>query len=193
MKKILVTGNPDYGTAKGINEVLDNCDFCSRTNGYDLSKEEKQKKLAELSLNYDVFIACSTIWDAHQMNYVIKVVKKWQEKNHKGQIIVFGSGADTYVKGTTWEYPAFKKGLRAYCRQISSLCGSTDPNYFSTFRLTYLSPGNIATPKQQEKMPGVNMLQPTDLGNVVKWLINQPDYINISEICLDRFQVEFIK
>jgi short-subunit dehydrogenase len=182
--KILVAGNPDYGLAKCIAQKYPQADFISRSHGdWDLSYYGKQRKAAELSLEYDVFISVSALWKHHQTCLVQEVAKSWCDQGHKGYMIVVGSTADTPVKGTPWMYPAEKKGLRAYCRQLSLMCtGRDNPD----IKVTYLSPGNIHTPKQDEKMPDTPKLDPAYIASVIQWLLDQPRDINISELCLDK-------
>lgn len=182
--KILIAGNPDYGLAQAIKDKYPQAEFCSRThNDWDLSIPSKQREFAELSMNYDVVISVSCIWKFNQTTLVQEVAKRWMEEKKLGYIIVLGSSADTPVKGTAWMYPAEKKALRAYCRQISqAVAGEND----IPFKMTYLSPGNMHTLKQDEKMPDTPKLDTSYVADVIKWLINQPNYINISELCLDR-------
>lgn len=183
MNKILVAGNPEYGLAKGIHKKFPDATFISRTYGnLDLSIPSKQRELAEISMDYDVFISVSCIWRFAQTEYVQEVAKRWVERKH-GYIIAIGSSADTPVKGSAWIYPTEKKALRAYCRQLSQISsGENDCN----LKVTYLSPGNIHTPKQDEKMPNVKKLDVEYITNVIDWLLNQPQDVNISELCLDR-------
>jgi len=183
MNKILVAGNPDYGLAKSIAKVFPHAKFVSRTHGnFDLSIPSKQRELAELSLEYDVFIAVSCIWRFAQTEYVQEVAKRWIE-NKKGYIIAVGSSADTPVKGSAWMYPAEKKALRAYCRQLSQISAGENK---SELKVTYLSPGNLHTPNQDDKMPNVPKLDCDYVAEVIKWLISQPNSVNISELCVDR-------
>lgn len=183
MLKVLVAGNPDYGLSKALKLIYPNATFVSRTHGdFDLSIPSKQRELAEISMEYDVFIAVSCIWRFAQTEYVQEVAKRWVERKH-GYIIAIGSSADTPVKGTPWMYPAEKKALRAYCRQLSQIsAGEND----CALKITYLSPGNIHTPNQDEKMPDTPKLEPLYIAGVIQWLISQPDSVNISELCLDR-------
>lgn len=179
--KILIAGNKDYGVAQAIHKLYPDAEFVSRTNGdWDLTKYGKQRELAELSLEYDVFISVSCLWKFHQTTLVQEVAKKWEENKHKGYMIVFGSSADTPVKGSTWIYPTEKKALRAYCRQISQK--ATQEN----IKMTYISPGHIHTPKQDDKHPTMKKLECDYIAGVVQWLLTQPDDINVSELCLDR-------
>ena len=126
--KVLVAGNKDYGVAKSIYKLFPDAEFVSRSNGdWDLSKYQAQRDLAKKSLDYDVFISVSTIWKFHQTTLVQEVSKAWEESNHKGYMIVFGSSADTPVKASTLMYPTEKKALRAYCRQISQKSSGDQP------------------------------------------------------------------
>ena len=138
-----------------------------------------------MSLKYDVFISVSSLYQFNQTTLVESVATKWLTNNHSGYLITVGSSADTPVKGTAWGYPAEKKALRAYTRQLSQIASCDTPQLW---KCTYISPGNIHTPKQDEKMPDTLKLDPDYIATVIQWLINQPDYINISELCLDRIQ-----
>ena len=80
-------------------------------------------------------------------------------------------------------YPAEKKALRAYCRQLSQIsAGENDCG----LKVTYLSPGNLHTPKQDEKMPDTPKLDTNYVADIIQWLLEQPQDVNISELCLDR-------
>ena len=188
-KKILMAGNENYGLAKSIKELFPHSIGLSRTNGCNLDKIEHRQQFAALSLNYEIVLLVSALSDFNQTMLMKEVVTKWQELNHRGYIIAVGSSADTPVKGTSWVYPIEKKALRAYCRQLSQIVASeTPPNW----KITYLSPGNLSTPRQEEKMPGVPKIDCNYLAKIIGWLIEQPSYINISELCLDRIQIKDI-
>ena len=187
--KILIAGNPDYGLAKSLHKIYaqntssENTKFVSRTHGnFDLSIPSKQRELADLSMDYDVFIAVSCIHRFALLNMSQEVAKRWIERKH-GHIVAIGSSADTPVKGSAWMYPAEKKALRAYCRQLSQIsAGEND----CKLRVTYLSPGNLHTPKQDEKLPGVNKIDCDYLAGFIQRIIESHPDINISEVCLDR-------
>lgn len=185
--KILVAGNPNYGLAASIKTIYPDATFVSRSSGgWDLEERHKRKELAILSLEYDVFVSVSCLWHFYQTELVQEVALQWEKNKHKGYIIAIGSTADTPIKSTTWEYPANKKALRAYCRQLSQMTASSNIN---TFRVTYLSPGNLHTPLQDKKLPGIEKLDCNYVAGVIKWLIEQPLNVNISELCLDYTEV----
>jgi len=182
--KILVAGNPDYGLSQSIAKCQPNAEFCSRSHGdWDLTQYQAQRDFAQKSLDYDVVISVSCLWKHHQTNLVQEVAKKWFEHKKDGYLIVVGSSADTPVKGTAWMYPAEKKALRAYCRQLSQASAGENDN---PIKVTYISPGNMHTPKQDEKMPDTPKLDTDYVAGVIEWLINQPKDVNISELCLDK-------
>jgi len=110
--KILVSGNPNENLAKGINSVIPNCEFKSRSNVYDLTDKNTKEKFAQESLNFDHVILCSALWQFHQ-SLLLNLVHTTCQKNHKkGKIIVLGSSIDRVSKGTDWLYPIEKKPLR---------------------------------------------------------------------------------
>lgn len=183
--KILVAGNKEYGLANSVATLYPDAKFLSRSSGYNLGKQEVRQQVADESLDYDVVLLVSALGEFKQTLLLESIIKKWQERNHTGYIIALGSSADTPVKGTVWSYPVEKRALRAYCRQLSQIASSDTP---SNWKITYLSPGNMHTPKQDEKMPGVKKLDTGYVASIIKWLIDQPQDVNISEICLDKIQ-----
>ena len=48
--KILVAGNKNYGLAAELYKLYPDAFFASRTSGFDLTKNDDQKKLADLAL-----------------------------------------------------------------------------------------------------------------------------------------------
>jgi len=186
-KKILVVGNPNYGLAQAFSETF-KADFLSRSNGFDLSQKSIQVQCAEKSLNYDVFIICSSLYDFHQVKILRIVYEMWKRHKHNGQIICLGSTADTPVRGTAWIYPIEKKALKAYCRNLSLAALGGHGHNPPGIRVTYLSPGHIKTPVEDEKYPDVAKIDPKYLAQVVIWILSQPKEVNISEFALDPIQ-----
>ena len=60
---------------------------------------------------------------------------------------------------------------------------------YSGFKMTYLSPGWMRTPIEEKKHPDIPKLDLEYVANTVEWLINQPDTVNISELCLDEVRI----
>ena len=180
-----MAGNEQYGLAKSVKQLYPEVVGLSRTSGYDIKKLETKKQIAEMSLDYDVFLCVSALGDFHQSLLVEKIMEKWQEKNHKGYLIAVGSSADTPVNGTLRMYNVEKRALRAYCRQLSQIAGSDKP---SNWKVTYIAPGNLHTPNQDAKMPTTPKLDCDYVAGIIGWLLEQPADINISELCLDKIQ-----
>lgn len=183
---LLIAGNAQYGLAKSIKNLYPTAVCLSRSSGYNLGKLEVRQEVAKISLNYDVFLLVSALGEFNQTLLLNETINKWQETKHKGYIITLGSSADTPVKGTSWMYPVEKRALRSYCRQLSQIVASDNP---PNWKITYLSPGNLNTPKQEEKLPGIPKLNCDYVAKVIEWLISQPFDINISELCLDKIQI----
>ena len=139
--------------------------------------------MGELAQEYSTVILVSALHKFRQLMLAEAISSRWLKNGIKGYLIVFGSSADTPVKGSAWSYPVEKKALRAYCRQLSQI--SAGENEYK-FKVTYLSPGNMHTPKQDEKMPGAVMLDTEYVAGILEWLVTQPEHVNISELTLDR-------
>lgn len=184
--KILVAGNKDYGLAKSFCLLFPDATFLSRSLGYNLNDYDTRMNVATMSLDYDVFISISCLSQFRQTLLVEAVAKQWTSKNHNGYLIAVGSSADTPVKASQWSYPTEKKALRAYMRQLSQKVSSDDPPLYKS---TYISPGNMHTPLQDEKMPSTPKLDTDYVASTIKWLIDQPKDVNISELCLDKIQL----
>ena len=187
-KNILIAGNQEYGLSGALCKIWPDATFVSRTTGLkkDLCSLRNQRDLAQLSLSYDVFISVSSLWKFHQTSAIQEIAKLWKEKKHKGYIIAIGSSADTPVKASTWLYPGEKKALRAYCRGLSQMAAGDN---FSGFKVTYISPGWMHTPIEDKKHPDMPKLDLGYVAKTIKWLVEQPDNINISELCLDVVRV----
>ena len=186
--KILIAGNPNYGLAEAIKVIFPDATFASRSSGnWDLNHREDRIKLATLSLEYEVFLSVSCLWHFYQTELVQEVALQWNKHAHNGYIIAIGSSADTPVKASTWEYPANKKALRAYCRQLSQMSASDGKG---TIKVTYLSPGNLHTPLQDKKLPDYPKLNCTYVAGIISWLLSQPINVNISELCLDSIGIK---
>jgi hypothetical protein len=190
MKKVLITGNRNYGLCEAICNLFDTVDYIdyrtiSRGDGFYLDKDEDQQKVADLFVNdkYDIFINNAALWKFHQVMLAEKVHNTAQVYKHPCHLIHMGSTADTGVKGRTWRYPTEKKALKAYNRDLTYLAQGG-----SNIKSTIVSPGSLTTPSVIKKHPDRALLDVEYIAKVILWLIEQPDYVNINEISLDPIQ-----
>ena len=190
MKKILITGNRDYGLCQAICNLFDSMDnisysTVSRSNGWALEKAEEQQRLAEYFVEnkYDIFINNSALWKFHQIMIAEQVYNKCKDAEHSAYLIHMGSTADTGVKGRTWRYPTEKKALRDYNRDLTYMTMGG-----SNIKTTCVSPGSLTTASVMKKHPDRKLIDVEYIAEVILWLINQPDYVNINEISLDPIQ-----
>lgn len=186
--KMIVSGNGTYGLGKSIYNKFPYAKFCSRTNDFDFLQESERWRFAEMSLQYDVYVSCSALDQFAQTLLLQTVVQVWEKHQHQGTIIVIGSSADTPVKGSSLIYPAEKKSLRAYARNLSQKVLGGHGTTSNGIRVTYLSPGYLDTPQANEKHPHVRKLNCDYIADTIAWLLEQPKTVNISELCLDPIQ-----
>lgn len=187
IKKIIVAGNPNYGLGKSINKAHPEAKFYSRTNGgMHLNLEDGRNAFTQETLNYDIFISCSYLPYFQQLLLVGKVWNVWKDNGKKGQIIVFGSTADT-SKGARF-YSIEKRALKDFCRNYGDGAAGGGPNLIkgNGIKITYIAPGVLDLPKQREKYPDdLGKINPDYLVSVMNWILEQPEDILIHDISLD--------
>ena len=181
--EILVIGDKTYGICESIYKLYPNAIYCSRKTGYNICDQDSIDRISELAQGYSTVILVSALHKFRQLMLAEAISRKWLKNGRKGYLIAFGSSADTPVKGNTQTYAIEKRALRAFCRQLSMIASDDTDRWI---KATYLAPGNIHTQRQDEKMPNVKKLDCDYIAGIVKWLLEQPYDVNISELCLDR-------
>ena len=179
--KILITGNKNFGLAAELYKLYPDAFFASRTTGFDLTKNDDQKKLAELTLEYNIFINCSALYKFNQTLLLDVVYKTCTENNHRPYIICIGSTTDRVKKGGSWLYNAEKKALRDYCNTLgmNGVWGVAP-------KITLISFGSLSN--VQSKHPTRKCMNIDRAANYIKWLIEQPKDICVNEISIDPLQ-----
>ena len=185
--KIIISGNPEYGVAQGLKSILEQeheLTFCSRANGFDLTKDEGRNKFVELSLEHDVFINNSALWRFNQSVLLEQVWKSWYDVKKTGQIINMGSTSDRQLKGGNWIYPAEKGALRHH-----SLNQSLGTVGGIGIKVNYLAYGYVSTPSVERKHPDKVKHTPEEIGRIVKWILDYPvQDTNIMQLVIDPIQ-----
>ena len=176
--KILVAGNKNFGLAAELFKLYPDSFFASRTTGFDLTKNDDQKKLADLTLDYDIFINCSALHKFNQTVLLDIVYKKCVENKHHPYIICIGSTTDRIKKGGAWLYNAEKKALRDYCNTlgINGVWGTAP-------KITLISFGSLSN--VQHKHPDRTCMPISKTAEYIKWIIDQPKDICINEVSID--------
>lgn len=178
---MIITGNKNKGLAKELFKIYPEAIFCSRETGYDLTNKQDQEKFSNLCLMHDIIINCSALWRFEQTNLLDKIYKVCVENEHTPHIISVGSTTDRVKNGKPWLYNAEKKALRDYSNTLA-LGGVW--NKFP--KVSYISFGTLSN--NQEKHPDRKCLGIDEAALYIKWLIDQPKYVNINEISIDPMQ-----
>lgn len=188
--KILITGNREYGLCQKICDLFDTMDnivyrCVSRSTGYDLCDHNNHQKLANefVEQSYDVFINNSALWKFNQTLLAETMYNAVSEAQKSAYFIHIGSTADTGVRGSAWRYPIEKKSMKDFNRNLSyATIGG------SNIKTTLISPGSLTTESVMKKHPDRKLLDTSYIADIVVWLLDQPEYVNINEISLDPIQ-----
>lgn len=188
--KILITGNREYGLCKEICNLFDTVDdidytTCSRTTGYDITNDTDKQRLADkfVDEDYNIFINNAASWKFHQTLLAEIMFNTCHDRRHPAYFIHMGSTADTGVKGRSWRYPTEKKALKAFNRDLTYMTMGG-----SNIKTTLVSPGSLTTPSVMKKHSDRKLIDTSYIAEVILWLIQQPEYVNINEISLDPIQ-----
>jgi len=188
MPRVIVSGNSSFGLAQDIETVFPHAQFCSRsTSGHDFTKHEDQMAFAQLTLDYDVYISCSGLSQFGQVLLLEKVYTLWESKGKPGQILCMGCPLDQKVAGTSWTYPVEKRALRDYCANLNLAIKGREA---SAIKVTYINPGLVNSPQQQEKYSDPIKTSSHHIAKMLKWIVEQPPECNVSEIRLNPLPVD---
>ena len=193
--KIAFTGNPNYGLAEAwsgkvantyVQTSLYTTDYFSRRNGWNFDDPERRQGFAVESLNYDVVINSSALWNFHQTLLLKQVWEVWNDNNKQGRIINIGSTADRSNSGTDWLYPTEKKALREYSLGLSMMSVWQD----HPIKVSYISFGSLQTKKVHQKHPTRSLMDLSKAVNVIKEVVEQDSDNLLSEYRIDPVQVK---
>ena len=179
--KILVSGNPTVGLAQALHKIYPDATFCSRQNGYELTNKQGRQEFAQLAVLYDVIIVNAALWQFQQTVLLDTVYKALVEAKKQAHIVVIGSTTDRVKNGKAWLYNAEKKALRDYSNTlaIGGVWGDKS-------KVSYISFGTLSN--NQHKHPDRRCMNIDQAAGYIKWLIDQPKYVNINEISIDPMQ-----
>lgn len=179
---MLISANNEYGLGQSLHSLYPTAVFCSKSNGYDLTKQEGQTSFAKRSLAHNKIIICSALWKFNQTVLLDTVYKMCVEHKHKPHIICIGSTTDRVKNGKAWLYNAEKKALRDYCNTLAM--GGVWSNMP---KVSYISFGTLSN--NQEKHPDRTCMDIDKAASYIQWLFDQPPEIAINEISIDPVQL----
>jgi len=184
--KILISGNNTYGLSAAIGELYpDQVMFASRKNDYDLCTKAGRDEFAELATLHDVVIICAALYQFQQTVLLEAVSKRLRASSNAPHIIVIGSTTDRVKNGKPWLYNAEKKALRDFSNTLAIGGVWTD----GLPKVSYISFGTLSN--NQEKHPDRKCMDIDEAAGYIKWIIDQPKYVNINEISIDPMQRDY--
>lgn len=179
--RVLITGNKEKGLASALHDIWPMATFVSRSNGYDLTRDDCWESVAQLALEHDVFINNSALWRFNQTMLLEKVYKRCVDERHDIRIVCIGSTVDRGTKGSDWIYQQEKKALRSYCKSL---------NLLSTWnggpRVSLVSLGSLSN--VQHKHPDRTCMPVTSAARFVRWVVEQPPELVVNEVSIDPRQ-----
>jgi short-subunit dehydrogenase len=179
--KILISGNSFQGLAQALHKIYPDATFCSRLNDYELTNKKGREDFAQLSVLFDVIIVNAALWQFQQTVLLDAVYKALVEAKKQAHIVVIGSTTDRVKNGRAWLYNAEKKALRDYSNTlaIGGVWGDKP-------KVSYISFGTLSN--NQHKHPDRRCMDIDQAAGYIKWLIDQPQHVNINEISIDPMQ-----
>ena len=179
--KILISGNANFGLAQALHKIYPDATFCSRLNDYELTNKKGREDFAQSSVLFDVIIVNAALWQFQQTVLLDAVYKALVEAKKQAHIVVIGSTTDRVKNGKAWLYNAEKKALRDYSNTlaIGGVWGDKP-------KVSYISFGTLSN--NQHKHPDRRCMDIDQAAGYIKWLIDQPKYVNINEISIDPMQ-----
>lgn len=183
--KIAITGHTK-GIGKACYDLLSqdhNVLGFSRSNGFDIAEP---KKIFSASVGCDVFINNAYIMNTdHQLNLFNLFYMEWKDNPDKF-IVNIGSKSKYYPHNPN--HPVLTEKTRSskdYNKHKTELSEFVyDKQLFDSkkCRITTINPGYTNTDLVARLVNEVNMLSPIDIANTVKWVIEQPKYIEVGDL-----------
>ena len=182
MKYMLVAGPTGFGV-NIVNRF--NADTFSRSNDYNMNKQEIRQTLADKSLDYDVVIIHAYTGNNSQLLTLKSITEKWIEHNKTGNIIVTGSIASYFEQGfknlDNIEYSSNKSAIDRFCKLVTKKIMSSGLG----FRLTVIKPGMLDTEKSRKKPHFVHGIDGEVFCDVISMITTLPNNIIIPEIPIE--------
>lgn len=183
--KVLVTGG-HRGLGKYLADLFQ-ADVVSRTDGYDITTDEK--KIANLSLEYDVFVNNAfdgpphEVWANYgQVNVLQEVYLAWALTHKRGHIINIGSVGE---KNIVAPFPAFEtyRVAKAALSHASRQCTAAFKHGIVPFKTTLITLDRMDTDlsRSRENWTG-NGIDLGDVANILQMVLDIRSNTCIEEV-----------
>lgn len=178
------------GHTSGVGEIIHNglpgSIGLSRSNGFDITKDEQVESLLDKIEDADVFInnafSVMDMEDLENPKYMFcqtellyKVYKRL--KNKKTLIINIGSNTTHGVRNKIWPYSAAKASLEKACEQLCYDDGLCD--------VSLLTLGFVETDRIQKSFPDADKLQQKTIVSSITYIMeNFKNNVKTKELCI---------
>lgn len=185
--KIGMTGNRNKDLCKFIVEKLEadghQCVCLSRETGYEFGEEGTIKRVVRDVEDCDIFINLYANFYFQQTLLAHSLWHHWNEnKMGDKRIINVGSTTENVRRSKTNRYHYEKLALQEWSNGVAQAgVWNTDSP-----KVTHLSIGTMDN--RAEDNPGRTTLDMDLVANYVKWIIDQPQHININKLSIDPIQ-----
>lgn len=159
--KIFCTGNPKRKTiAHALNADLS----ASLSSGWDFTDANTIEQFKQIINEYNVFVNSAFVLPGIQQMLMNVCYQEWVRTNVKGHIINIGTTLEN--TNDNREYAQSKRSLKSQSLKLSDQTG------ISGVKTSYIVLGGL----------GTDACDPTDVAQVIRWIVNQPFRIPLIQL-----------
>ena len=183
--KVLVTAG-SAGIGKDIVKYFSpNSLSLSRRNNFDIRIEKTRSDIAELSLEYDIFVNHAFAGDDSQTELLKSIFTLWRETKKAGYIFSTGTYGTYCSNGIDPIYIELKAKLDQAHFDLSRKVEIED----LPFRLTLLRPGMLDTEKSRRKPHWHgNGVRGEDYARIIEFLYDMPRDVQVSNLVIESLK-----
>jgi hypothetical protein len=179
---LLITGGSE-GIGKDVVEFfLPHSASLSRRNNFDIRESSVRAKIAEMSLNFDIFFNHAYSRDSSQTLLLEEVYRLWKEKEKPGYIFSTGTYGTYSPQGVAADYVLLKKELDEKNKSlIQELKHLKLP-----FRMTLLRFGMLDTERGRAKphWPGYGVTG-SEVAEIISSLYHSPSHLLVPDVVIE--------
>lgn len=185
--KMLVTGG-NRGLGRSLVDHF-NATSISRSSGFDITKDNDIQQIAEMSLNYDVFV--NNAFDGPpqeswanfaQTNLYLAVYDAWKNSNKKGLIVNIGSIGEKHIVASEPRFETYRVS-KAALSHASKQGTQSFKQHAVPFKTTLLTPDRLDTDLSRSRPNWTgNGICSADIVKSIDFIISCQDNTVIEEI-----------